>query len=113
MTDIADTREQLDERRLELLRRKLAERGLKSSGEAAEGTGAGGMSGGQRRMWFVQVADPTGAILNICLSYRITGALDVARLRKSVNAVARFGPGRPVTCGSRRLMQDDVNRKSA
>ena len=25
----------------------------------------------------------------------------------------RFGPGRPVTCGSRRLMQDDVNRESA
>ena len=88
MTDIADIREQLDERRLELLRRKLAERGLKSSGEAAEGTGAGGMSDGQRRMWFVQMADPTGAILNICLSYRITGALDVARLRESVNAVA-------------------------
>ncbi len=88
MTDIADTREELDERRLELLRRKLAERGLKSSGEAAAGTDAAGMSDGQRRMWFVQMADPTGAILNICLSYRITGALDVARLREAVNAVA-------------------------
>lgn len=88
MTDIADSREQLDERRRGLLRRKLAERGLKSSGEAAEATGAGGMSDGQRHMWFVQMSGPTGAILNICLSYRITGALDVARLHESVNAVA-------------------------
>ena len=88
MTDIADTREELDERRLELLRRKLAERGLKSTDSAAEPSGATGMSDGQRRMWFVQMADPTGAILNVCLSYRITGALDVAGLRDAVNAVA-------------------------
>ncbi|HEX9835175.1 MAG TPA: amino acid adenylation domain-containing protein, partial [Mycobacterium sp.] len=88
MTDIADTREELDERRLELLRRRLAERGLKSNGHPAEPPGAGGMSDGQRRMWFVQMADPTGAILNVCLSYRITGALDVARLRDAVNAVS-------------------------
>jgi mycobactin peptide synthetase MbtE len=88
VTDIADTREELDERRLELLRRRLAERGLKSNGHRAEATGAGGMSDGQRRMWFVQMADPTGAILNVCLSYNITGALDVARLRDAVNAVA-------------------------
>ena len=88
MTDIADTREELDERRLELLRRRLAERGLKSTGQAAARSDATGLSDGQRRMWFVQMADPTGAILNICLSYRITGALDVARLRDAVNAVA-------------------------
>lgn len=87
MTDIADMREQLDERRLELLRRRLAEKGLRSDEQAAAGS-ASGLSDGQRRMWFVQMADPTGAILNICLSYRIRGALDVARLRDSVNAVA-------------------------
>src|SRR5689334_8092663 len=46
------------------------------------------MSDGQRRMWFVQAADPTGAILNVSLSYRITGPLDAARLRDAVNAVA-------------------------
>ncbi|MGV0794569.1 amino acid adenylation domain-containing protein [Mycolicibacterium sp. XJ1819] len=87
MTDIADTRESLDERRLELLRRKLSERGLRSAGQTPAPAHSG-LSDGQRRMWFVQTADPTGAILNICLSYRITGALDVARLREAVDAVA-------------------------
>ncbi|WP_099039433.1 non-ribosomal peptide synthetase [Mycobacterium neglectum] len=88
MTDIADIREQLDERRLELLRRRLSEKGLRSDEQATAGPVEAGLSDGQRRMWFVQMADPTGAILNICLSYRITGALDVARLRESLNAVA-------------------------
>ncbi|KUI46790.1 non-ribosomal peptide synthetase [Mycobacterium sp. GA-1199] len=86
MTDTVDIREQVKDRRLELLRRKLAERGLR-----AENTATGeqsGLSDGQRRMWFVQAADPTGAILNICLSYRLTGDLDVARLHDAVNAVA-------------------------
>lgn len=88
MTDIADTRESLDERRLELLRRRLSERGLRSVDQTPPPQRATGLSDGQRRMWFVQTADPTGAILNISLSYRITGALDVARLRDAVNAVA-------------------------
>ncbi|KUH68799.1 non-ribosomal peptide synthetase [Mycolicibacterium novocastrense] len=86
MTDTVDIREQVQDRRLELLRRKLAERGLR-----AENTATGeqsGLSDGQRRMWFVQAADPTGAILNICLSYRLTGDLDAARLHDAVNAVA-------------------------
>jgi len=86
VTDIADTREQLDDRRLELLRRRLAERGLTAKDQPAASSGA--MSDGQRRMWFVQAADPTGAILNVSLSYRITGPLDAARLRDAVNAVA-------------------------
>ena len=47
------------------------------------------LSDGQRRMWFVQMADPTGALLNICLSYRLTGEVDVARLHDAVDAVAR------------------------
>ncbi len=88
MTDIADTREELDERRLELLRRRLAERGLTSDGRTTNDVHAAGMSDGQRRMWFVQMADPTGAILNVCLSYSITGALDAARMHDAVNAVA-------------------------
>ena len=71
------------------MRRRFVENGLKSIRRADGGwTVAGLLSDGQRRMWFVQMADPTGAMLNICLSYRITGALDVARLRESVNAVA-------------------------
>jgi mycobactin peptide synthetase MbtE len=87
VTDIADTREKLDEHRLKLLRQRLAERGLRSTTEGVAPVAAG-LSDAQRRMWLVQMADPTGAMLNICLSYRITGALDVAALRVAADAVA-------------------------
>ncbi|OBI80288.1 non-ribosomal peptide synthetase [Mycobacterium sp. E740] len=90
MTEALDLRERVEDRRLELLRRKLAERGLRDQQPST--AEARGLSDGQRRMWFVQTADPTGAILNICLSYRITGDLDVARLRDAVNSVAARHP---------------------
>ncbi|ULP40906.1 non-ribosomal peptide synthetase [Mycobacterium lentiflavum] len=81
---------QLDEKRLELLRRKLAERGL--TRPEAEGSVATldepRMSGGQHRMWFVQSVDPDTALLNVCVSYRVTGTVDVARLEDAVTAVA-------------------------
>ena len=73
--------------RLELLRRKLGERGLRSQNQAPEAP-ATEMSDGQRRMWFVQAADTTGALLNVCVSYRITGDVDLPRLHDAVNAVA-------------------------
>jgi mycobactin peptide synthetase MbtE len=50
VTDIADTR--LDEQRLELLQRKLIERGLTQSTEPVDGA-TPGMSAGQLRMWFL------------------------------------------------------------
>ena len=84
----------LDEQRLELLRRKIAERGLARpvvAGDddvAADAKQHPEMSDGQRRMWFVQSVDPDGALLNICVSYRVTGDVDVARLRQAVEAVA-------------------------
>ncbi|ORA83215.1 non-ribosomal peptide synthetase [Mycobacterium malmoense] len=79
----------LDGQRLELLRRKIAERGLaRPSAPAAAASGLPQMSDGQRRMWFVQSADPDSALLNICVSYRVTGSVDVARLRRAVDAVA-------------------------
>ncbi|OBH05641.1 non-ribosomal peptide synthetase [Mycobacterium sp. E2699] len=83
MTDIADTA------RLELLRRRLAERGLSGGNEDADLHADDRLSAGQARMWFVQLADPSGALLNVCVSYRITGDVDVARLRDAANAVAR------------------------
>ncbi|MGH3675904.1 MAG: amino acid adenylation domain-containing protein [Mycobacterium sp.] len=88
MTDI-DAGSRLDQQRLELLHRRLAERGLRAHSEQSAPRPVGGLSDGQRRMWFVQTADPTGALLNVCVSYRITGDVDAARLRDSVNAVAR------------------------
>ena len=89
MTDIADTGARLDAARLELLRRRLAERGLSSDTEEP-GPGADDqLSDGQARMWFVQMADPSGALLNVCVSYRITGDIDLARLHDAVNDVSR------------------------
>lgn len=91
VTDI-DMGAQLDEQRLELLRRRLRERGLSAASgdtavDAADAPVA--LTEGQLRMWFVHAADPSGALLNVSLSYRITGDVDVTRLRDAVNAVAR------------------------
>lgn len=80
----------VDSSRLELMRRKLAERGLSSS--TADEIDDKALSDGQRRMWFVQAFDPTGVLLNISLSYRLTGALDADRLHSALNAVARRHP---------------------
>lgn len=81
----------LDEVRLSLLRRKLAERGLLSN-QAASDDGEAAMSDAQRRMWFVHSVDPTGALLNVCVSYRLSGFLDTARLRDAVQVVSAWHP---------------------
>ncbi|OBG81987.1 non-ribosomal peptide synthetase [Mycobacterium sp. E802] len=85
--------------RLELMRRRLAERGLASaSGSGPEADNGGTpvdptvLSDGQRRMWFVQGLDPSGVLLNICLSYRLTGVIDAERLHSALNAVAARHP---------------------
>jgi mycobactin peptide synthetase MbtE len=78
-----------EDARLELLRRKLAERGLQSRNQPSDGVPvAPVLSDGQRRMWFVQTAEPSGVLLNVCVSFAITGELDHQRLRDAVNAVA-------------------------
>ncbi|MEN4399541.1 amino acid adenylation domain-containing protein [Mycolicibacterium senegalense] len=85
--------------RLELMRRRLAERGLAASGAEAGTAGAESapvdptvLSDGQRRMWFVQGFDPSGVLLNICLSYRLSGVIDPERLHEALNAVAARHP---------------------
>ncbi|HUB56150.1 MAG TPA: amino acid adenylation domain-containing protein [Mycobacterium sp.] len=93
MTDTTGT-DTLDEQRLELLRRRIAERGLARPASTATVADTAGqrqrpeMSDGQRRMWFVQSVDPDSALLNICVSYRLTGSVDITRLRTAVEAVA-------------------------
>ncbi|WP_137144627.1 non-ribosomal peptide synthetase [Mycolicibacterium sp. CR10] len=88
MTDI-DTGSRLDAQRLELLRRRLRDRGLSSATHTAEASTAATLSEGQLRMWFVHESDPSGALLNVCLSYRITGDVDVEQLHRAVAAVAQ------------------------
>ena len=85
----------LDSQRLALLRRKLEARGLKSQPER-NGGGAPvmtpAMTEAQLRMWFGQFADPTGALLNVCVSFSLTGPVDTERLRTAVAAVAARHP---------------------
>lgn len=90
---MTDTVEQATEQRLELLRRRLAERGLAAdSAEPATEPAHATMSDGQRRMWFVQALDPEGTVANISVSYRLTGPLDADRLRAALAAVGARHP---------------------
>lgn len=77
----------LDEQRLALLRQRLADQGLSRSAVPTEDA-PGELSDGQRRMWFVQSMDPSSALLNVCVSYRVTGVVDTTRLHQAVDAVA-------------------------
>ena len=83
----------LDAQRLELLRRKIAERGLaRPVADATPDVRAPEMSDGQRRMWFVQSVDADSALLNVCVSYRVTGIVDVSRLHQALDTVALRHP---------------------
>ena len=84
----------LQQRRRELLRRRIAESGLAAEQSAETRTVVPGerypLSAGQRRMWFLQTMDPTDSTLNICVGYRLTGDLDEARLRAAfADVIAR------------------------
>ncbi|QLL05817.1 non-ribosomal peptide synthetase [Mycobacterium vicinigordonae] len=88
---MADDAKTLQERRRELLRRRIAESGL-AAGKSAETVQlrAGEryrLSAGQRRMWFLQAMDVEDTTLNICVAYRLTGSVDPARLRAAVGDV--------------------------
>ncbi len=81
----------VQERRRELLRKRIAESGL-ATAESVDRTvvSAGeryGLSAGQRRMWFVHAMNPSDTTLNICVAYRLTGALDQTRLRTAFGDV--------------------------
>ncbi|MEV5837490.1 amino acid adenylation domain-containing protein [Nocardia sp. NPDC052112] len=81
------------DRRKALLRQRLAESGLTAPATAAaparrsEPGARHPLSAGQRRMWFLQTRDPEDTTLNICVAYRLTGALDEVRLRDAIAVV--------------------------
>lgn len=81
------------DRRKALLRQRLAESGLTAPTSTAASSRRSKpgvrqpLSAGQRRMWFLQTRDPEDTTLNICVAYRLTGALDEARLRDAVSVV--------------------------
>ncbi|BBX42809.1 non-ribosomal peptide synthetase [Mycobacterium simiae] len=90
MTETSGAHARLDDQRLELLRRRIVERGLdRPPADSAEATpDRPRMSSGQHRMWFVQAVDPDSALLNVCVSYRLTGPVDIERLHGALDAVA-------------------------
>ncbi|GLW90661.1 amino acid adenylation domain-containing protein [Actinokineospora globicatena] len=75
--------------RRDLLRKRLAERGLTDTPTAT--TGAGGehpLSPGQRRMWSLQQLDPASVGYNIRIAVDLTGPVDHERVHAAVRAVA-------------------------
>lgn len=93
---MADEAKVLQEKRLELLRRRITENGLAATSPAPPRQLVPGeryrLSPGQLRMWFLQAMDPTGSAFNIGVAYRLTGAVDQPRLSAAVsNVVARHG----------------------
>jgi mycobactin peptide synthetase MbtE len=91
MADTAAQAKTMQERRRELLRRRIAESGVAAAESGKRAAIRAGerypLSAGQRRMWFLQAMDASDVTLNICVSYRLTGVLDEARLRSAFNDV--------------------------
>ncbi|MCP2317520.1 mycobactin peptide synthetase MbtE [Nocardia amikacinitolerans] len=79
------------ERRKQLLQRRLRENAVKAAAPEPVRTRVSGepspLSEAQRRMWFVQRLDPADTTLNVCVAYRLTGALDAERLRAACATV--------------------------
>ena len=88
---MADDAKTLQERRRELLRRRIAQSGLTAPESAKQARIRAGerypLSAGQRRMWFLQAMDAADVTLNVCVAYRLTGALDEERLHSAVDDV--------------------------
>ena len=115
---MADDAKTLQERRLELLRRRIAASGMAAAELAKQPRIRAGerypLSAGQRRMWFLQAMDTADATLNVCVAYRLTGALDDQRLRSAFNDfVARHAILRTTFCADSQgepyqVFSDDV-----
>ncbi|WP_051060571.1 non-ribosomal peptide synthetase [Nocardiopsis baichengensis] len=79
-----------EDRRRELLRRRLAEAGLGGGGGGGPAVGPrpqgapAALSPAQRRMWFLQRLDPGGAAYNLCGAVRLDGPLDPVRLERAL-----------------------------
>ncbi|MFG1794458.1 amino acid adenylation domain-containing protein [Nocardia sp. NPDC049149] len=81
------------ERRKQLLQQRLRQENLQvSAPPTRQGAAQSPLSAAQRRMWFVQRLDPEDTTLNVCVAYRLDGALDSERLRAAcATVVARHG----------------------
>ena len=78
-------------RRRELFRQLLAKEGLDLTAPeqvAATRSDARALTAAQRRIWFQQQLDPSSIVYNLTAGVRITGTIDVDRLRRAVEGVA-------------------------
>ncbi|GGM49082.1 hypothetical protein GCM10012275_20010 [Longimycelium tulufanense] len=79
----------------ELLRRRLAEKGLTSRRGGARRIPPRPrdeqpvLSAAQQRLWALQNLDPTSAAYNLNIAFRLTGALDIEALHRSLAAVVQ------------------------
>jgi mycobactin peptide synthetase MbtE len=100
---MADAVKTAQERRRELLRKRITESGMAATEPAEHLPIHSGeryrLSPGQLRMWLTQAMDAADTTLNICVGYRLTGALDQARLHAAVSdVVARHAILRTTFC---------------
>ncbi|MGQ4618130.1 amino acid adenylation domain-containing protein [Nocardia sp. R7R-8] len=83
--------EDILERRKQLLKQRLRDNDVQAVAPAPVRARTSGerspLSDAQRRMWFVQRLDPADTTLNVCVAYRLAGALDVDRLRAAFATV--------------------------
>ncbi|MEV6243393.1 amino acid adenylation domain-containing protein [Lentzea sp. NPDC051838] len=80
----------VETRRQELLRRKLAARGVVAVRGAipARPPGPLPLSHAQERMWFFHQVDPAASAYNVCVLWRLTGDLSVTALRRAFEMLA-------------------------
>ncbi|MEU6266175.1 non-ribosomal peptide synthetase [Saccharopolyspora shandongensis] len=87
--------EELAEKKRELLRLMLAERGFGAPDDPRErvpkrtGGGPAALSPAQRRMWLLHKLDPGGSGYNLCGALHCQGELDLAALRQSIQNLLR------------------------
>lgn len=77
--------------RRELFRQLLAQEGLDLTSDdqsTCDQTSPRSLTAAQRRVWFQQQIDPSSVVYNLTCGVRITGEIDVDRLRRAVEGVA-------------------------
>ncbi|MFR9752289.1 amino acid adenylation domain-containing protein [Nocardia sp. 004] len=83
--------EDILQRRKQLLQQRLRANDVQAAPPQPVRTRVSGapspLSAAQRRMWFVQRLDPADTTLNVCVAYRLSGALDADRLRAAFATV--------------------------
>ncbi|TDC83594.1 non-ribosomal peptide synthetase, partial [Micromonospora sp. KC606] len=86
-------RTDLAAQRRELVRRRLAERGIAHRPDAPATvprvTGPAPLSAAQRRMWLLHQLEPEGTAYHVCVGARLSGPLSASNLDRALRSVVR------------------------